>query len=224
MGLLICWKARGAAGVPRVVYAASSSAYGNQPGFPRVETMTPRPIAPYAVQKYAGELYMQSFWQVYGMETICLRYFNIFGPRQVPDSPYSGVLARFTLDMLEGRTPTIFGDGEQGRDFTYIDNAVQANLLAAVAPAEQCAGRVFNVACGERHTLNEIYTLLTELLAFPHPANFGPARQGEVRDSLADIAQARERLGYSPTVTFRDGLARTIDWYRANFVAPRAGQ
>jgi len=205
-----------AAGVGRVVYAASSSAYGNQPGFPRTESMAPQPISPYAVQKLTGELYMQSYWQVYGMETVCLRYFNIFGPRQVPDSPYSGVMARFTLEMLEGRTPTIFGDGEQGRDFTYVDNAVDANLLAATAPASRCAGRVFNVACGERHTLNETYSALAELLNFTAPANYGPMRQGDVRDSLADISEARNYLGYNPRVTFRDGLARTITWYRAN--------
>jgi UDP-glucose 4-epimerase len=204
-----------AAGVRRVVYAASSSAYGNQPGFPRVETMTPQPISPYAVQKLAGELYMQSYAQVYGMETVCLRYFNIFGPRQVPDSPYSGVLARFILEMIEGRAPTIFGDGAQGRDFTYIDNAVQANLLAATAPAERCARRVFNVACGQRHTLNQTYAMLCELLPFSQPANYGPMRAGDVKDSLADIALARECLGYEPSVGFREGLARTIAWYRA---------
>jgi UDP-glucose 4-epimerase len=206
-----------AAGVPRVVYAASSSAYGNQPGFPRTESMTPRPISPYAVQKLTGELYMQSFWQVYGMETVCLRYFNIFGPRQVPDSPYSGVMARFIHEMLDGRTPTIFGDGEQGRDFTYVDNAVQANLLAATVPAGHCAGRVFNIACGQRHTLNEIYAVLAELLEFPHAAQFGPERAGDVRDSLADINLARECLGYSPGVGLREGLVRTIGWYREQF-------
>jgi UDP-glucose 4-epimerase len=167
------------------------------------------------VQKLAGELYMQSYAQVYAMETVCLRYFNIFGPRQVPDSPYSGVLARFITEMIEGRAPTIFGDGEQGRDFTYIDNAVQANLLAATAPAERCAGRVFNVACGERHTLNQTYAMLLELLNFSQPAIYEPVRAGDVKDSLADIAQARECLGYEPAVGFREGLARTIAWYRA---------
>jgi nucleoside-diphosphate-sugar epimerase len=212
-----------AAGVERVVYAASSSAYGNQPGFPRVETMAPQPISPYAVQKLTGELYMQSYRQVYGMETVCLRYFNIFGPRQVPDSPYSGVMARFILEMLEGRVPTIFGDGEHGRDFTYVANAVQANLLAATAPAEACAGRVFNVACGERHTLNETYAALAELLEFPYDAIHGPPRAGDVRDSLADITQAREHLGYHPDVAFRQGLALTIEWYRNN-LPRKAGQ
>jgi nucleoside-diphosphate-sugar epimerase len=213
-----------AAGVKRVVYAASSSAYGNQPGFPRVETMAPQPISPYAVQKLTGELYMQSYWQVYGIETVCLRYFNIFGSRQVPDSPYSGVMARFIMEMLDGKTPTIFGDGEQGRDFTHVDNAVQANLLAATAPAAACAGRVFNVACGERHTLNETYTALADLLEFPHAANYGPTRAGDVRDSLADITQARQYLGYNPNVSFLDGLASTIDWYRANLPIAKAGK
>ncbi len=205
------------AGVARVVYAASSSAYGNQPGFPRVETMAPQPISPYAVQKLTGELYMQSYAQVYGLETVCLRYFNIFGPRQVPDSPYSGVMARFILEMLEGRTPTIFGDGEQGRDFTYIDNVVQANLLAATAPASKCSGKVFNIACGERHSLNETYAALAELLDFNAPVNYGPPRSGDVKESLADIGQAREQLGYKPHVGFCEGLARTVGWYREHF-------
>ena len=207
-----------AAGVKRVVYAASSSAYGNQPGFPRREAMQPQPIAPYPVQKLAGELYMQSYYRVYGLETVCLRYFNIFGPRQVPDSPYSGVMAKFILQMMHGEQPVIFGTGEQGRDFTYVDNAVQANLLAAHAPAAQVAGRVFNIACGERHTLNETYTLLAELLGFPHPAKHGPERTGDVRDSLADISAARAALGYEPHVGFREGLEKTVAWYRAQAV------
>jgi nucleoside-diphosphate-sugar epimerase len=208
--------ARGA-GVKRVVYAASSSAYGNQPGFPRVETMTPQPIAPYPVQKLTGELYMQSYWRVYGLETVCLRYFNIFGPRQVPDSPYSGVMARFILQMLRGERSTIFGDGEQGRDFTYVDNAVQANLRALVAPAEAVAGRVFNVACGERHTLNETYRVLARLLDCSQPAEHGPDRAGDVKDSLADISAAREAMGYVPEIGFEEGLRRTVAWYRAEF-------
>jgi UDP-glucose 4-epimerase len=176
--------------------------------------MTPRPIAPYPVQKLAGELYCQSYWQVFGIETICLRYFNIFGPRQVPDSPYSGVMARFILEMMEGKTPTIHGDGEQGRDFTYVDNAVSANLLAAEAAAERCAGRVFNIACGERHTLNETYAILAELLGFREPPLHGPARAGDVRDSLADIGAASESLGYAPVVGFYEGLRRTVSWYQ----------
>ena len=204
-----------AARVKRVIYAASSSAYGNQPGFPRRESMTPQPIAPYPVQKLAGELYMQSYWRVYGLETVCLRYFNIFGPRQVPDSPYSGVMAKFILQMMHGEQPIIHGDGEQGRDFTYVDNAVQANLLAAHRPAALVAGRVFNIACGQRHTLNETYAVLARLLNFPHPTQHGPDRQGDVRDSLADISAAAEALGYHPQVGFEQGLERTVAWYKA---------
>ena len=206
-----------ACGTPRVIYAASSSAYGNQPGFPRVETMTPQPIAPYPVQKLTGELYMQSYWRVYGIETVCLRYFNIFGPRQVPDSPYSGVMAKFALQMLRGERPTILGDGEQGRDFTYIANAVQANLLALTAPAEKCAGQVFNIACGKRHTLNETYGIISRQLGFSGPPNYGPTRAGDVRDSLADISAARTALGYNPAVMFAEGLRLTVDWYRAEY-------
>ncbi len=204
-------------GARRVVYAASSSAYGNQPGFPRVETMAPQPLSPYAVQKLTGELYMQAYHRVYGLETVCLRYFNIFGARQVPDSPYSGVMARFALMMMRGERPTIFGDGEQGRDFTHIDNVVLANLLAVEAPAEKVAGRVFNIACGERHTLNQTYALLATLTGFPHPPLYGPARDGDVRDSLADITAAREALGYAPQVGFEEGLRRTVAWYRDEF-------
>jgi UDP-glucose 4-epimerase len=206
------------AGVKRVVYAASSSAYGNQPGFPRVETMAPQPLSPYAVQKLTGELYMQAYWRVYGLETVCLRYFNIFGARQVPDSPYSGVMARFILMMMRGERPTIFGDGEQGRDFTHVDNVVGANLLALEAPATSVAGRVFNVACGQRHTLNETYRLLATLLGFEHPPLYGPEREGDVRDSLADISAATEALGYVPRMGFEDGLRRTVAWYRDEFV------
>jgi nucleoside-diphosphate-sugar epimerase len=210
------------AGVKRVVYAASSSAYGNQPGFPRVETMQPQPVSPYAVQKLAGELYMQSYWRVYGLETVCLRYFNIFGPRQTADSPYSGVMARFILQMLRGEQPVIFGDGEQGRDFTYVENVVSANLLAADGSATLIAGRVFNIACGERHTLNETYGKLAELLDYARGPEYGTEREGDVRDSLADISAAREALGYVPAVSFDEGLRRTVAWYREDFIREEA--
>jgi nucleoside-diphosphate-sugar epimerase len=206
-----------AAGVRRVVYSASSSAYGNQPGFPRVETMVPMPIAPYPVQKLAGEFYMKSFWQVYGIETVCLRYFNIFGPRQDPDSPYSGVMARFALQMMRGERPTIFGDGEQGRDFTYIDNAVSANLLAMAALAENVAGKVFNVACGDRHTLNKTFHVLADLLDFKEEPIYGPNRAGDIQNSLADITAARTAFGYNPAVSFEEGLRRTIEWYKEQY-------
>ena len=212
-----------AAGVRRIVYSASSSAYGNQPGFPRVETMVPMPIAPYPVQKLAGEFYMKSYWQVYGIETCCLRYFNIFGPRQVPDSPYSGVMAKFTLQMMRGERPTIFGDGEQGRDFTYIDNAVSANVLAMAAPAEKIAGRVFNVACGERHSLNKTFRVLAELLDFKEQPIYGPPRTGDIRDSLADISAAREAFGYRVAVSFEEGLRRTVEWYKQQYAEVVAG-
>lgn len=210
-------------GVQRIVYSASSSAYGNQPGFPRVETMVPMPIAPYPVQKLAGEFYMKSYWQIYGLETVCLRYFNIFGPRQVPDSPYSGVMAKFTLQMMRGERPTIFGDGEQGRDFTYIDNAVSANLLAMVAPREKIAGRIFNVACGERHSVNKTFKILAELLDFKEQPIYGPPRTGDIRDSLADISAAREAFGYRVAVTFEEGLRRTVEWYKQHYSEVAAG-
>jgi UDP-glucose 4-epimerase len=148
---------------------------------------------------------------------VCLRYFNIFGARQVPDSPYSGVMARFILMMMRGETPTIFGDGEQGRDFTHVENVVNANLLAAEAPADQAAGRVFNIACGERHTLNETYAVLATLLGFKHPPIYGPEREGDVRDSLADISAASVALGYVPRIGFEEGLRRTVAWYRDEF-------
>ena len=213
-----------AAGVRRVIFAASSSAYGNQPGFPHVETMVPMPIAPYPVQKVAGELYMRSFWQVYGLETVCLRYFNVFGPRQVPDSPYSGVMAKFTLQMLRGERPSIFGDGAQGRDFTYVANVVSGNLLAAAAPADKVAGRVFNVACGERHTLNETYRVLARLLDFSGDPIYAPPRTGDIQNSLADISAAREAFGYDPAVGFEEGLRRTVAWYQEQYAAEqRAG-
>jgi UDP-glucose 4-epimerase len=202
------------AGVRRIVYAASSSAYGDSPTLPKQESMPTAPISPYAVQKLAAEHYMQSFHHVYGMETVCLRYFNVFGPHQAADSPYSGVLAKFITSMLEGKTPTIFGDGSQSRDFTYIDNVVQANMLAAQAPAEKVAGKVYNVACGERESLLETYRLIAELVGFKEPPIFGPPRTGDVQHSLADITRARVDLGYQPTVGFQDGLRRTIAWYR----------
>jgi UDP-glucose 4-epimerase len=165
---------------------------------------------------------MKCYWQVYGLETVCLRYFNIFGPRQVPDSPYSGVMAKFTLQMMRGERPTIFGDGEQGRDFTYIDNAVSANLLAMAAPSENIAGRVFNIACGERHSLNKTFRVLAELLDFKEQPLYGPPRTGDIRDSLADITAAREAFGYHPAVSFEEGLRRTVEWYKQQYAAVAA--
>jgi|SRR5579863_5595200 len=200
--------------VKRVVYAASSSAYGDTPTLPKHEGMTPDPISPYAVAKLASERYMISFYRCYGLETVALRYFNIFGPRQDPSSPYSGVLAKFITMMLGGKRPTIFGDGEQSRDFTYIDNVVEANLLACKAPAAQAAGKVFNVATGRRITLNETFKLLQNLTSYSASPIYGDERGGDIKHSLADISSAETNLGYKPKVNFEDGLKRTVDWYR----------
>ena len=200
--------------VRRVVYAASSSAYGDIEVLPKREDMTPHPISPYAVQKLTGELYMQVFASVYGVETVSLRYFNVFGPRQDANSQYSAVLAKFITQMMQGGTPTIFGDGEQSRDFTYVDNAVKANLLAAAVPASQGSGKVFNVATGKRFTLNETYKILQALLDFPGAPRYAPARAGDVKHSLADIGLARQYLNYTPEVGFEEGLKRTVEWYR----------
>jgi nucleoside-diphosphate-sugar epimerase len=202
--------------VKRVVYAASSSAYGDTPILPKHEAMTPDPISPYAVAKLASERYMISFYRCYGLETVALRYFNIFGPRQDPSSPYSGVLAKFITLMLSGKQPMMFGDGEQSRDFTYIDNAVEANLLACKAPAAQVAGKVFNVATGRRVTLNETFTLLQGLTSYSGSAIYGDERGGDIKHSLADISLAEKYLGYKPKVNFEDGLKRTVDWYRTS--------
>jgi nucleoside-diphosphate-sugar epimerase len=200
--------------VKRVVYASSSSTYGDTPTLPKHEAMTPDPISPYAVAKLASERYMISFYRCYGLETVALRYFNIFGPRQDPSSPYSGVLAKFITQMLGGKQPTIFGDGEQSRDFTYIDNTVEANLLACKAPAQQAAGKVFNVATGRRITLNETFKLLQTLTSYSGSPIHGAERGGDIKHSLADISAAEKHLGYKPKVNFEDGLRRTVDWYR----------
>lgn len=213
-----------AAGVKRIVYAASSSAYGDQPVLPSKESMRPMPISPYAVQKLTGEYYMGSFYQVYGLESVSLRYFNVFGPRQGADSPYSGVLAKFIQQMLEGTRPTIFGNGEQGRDFTYIDNVISANLLACAAPAAQVAGRVFNIACGHQNTLNEMYRLLAKLIGFEKPPLYGPARTGDIVHSQADISAAAEAMDYRPVIDVEDGLQRTVEWYRETLKLPVASR
>lgn len=204
--------------VKRVVYAASSSAYGDTPTLPKHEAMRPDPISPYAVAKLASEHYMISFYRCYGLETVCLRYFNIFGPRQDPSSPYSGVLAKFITQMLRGEQPTMFGDGEQSRDFTYIDNAVEANLLACKAPADKAAGQVFNTATGRRVTLNETFKLLQGMTAYKGEPKYGPERGGDIKHSLAEISKAEAALGYKPIVGFEEGLKRTVEWYRESVV------
>jgi nucleoside-diphosphate-sugar epimerase len=200
--------------IKRVVYAASSSAYGDTPTLPKHEGMLPNPISPYAVAKLAGEYYMASFYRCYGLETVALRYFNIFGPRQDPGSPYSGVLAKFITQMLKGERPTIFGDGKQSRDFTYIDNVVSANLLAAKAPAAQVAGQVFNIATGTRVDLNQSFQWLKKIIGYNGDVNYAPERAGDVKHSLADLSRAERHLGYKPLVNFEEGLRRTVEWYR----------
>src|SRR6266851_5032548 len=202
--------------VKRVVYAASSSAYGDTPTLPKHEAMTPNPISPYAVAKLASELYMVSFYRCYGLETVCLRYFNIFGPRQDPTSPYSGVLAKFITQMLSGEQPTIFGDGKQSRDFTYIENVVRANLLACRAEASKVAGKVINVATGRRTDLYQTFLILKKLIGYAGDVKYGPERAGDVKHSLADISRAEQFLDYKPTVDFEEGLSRTVEWYRSN--------
>jgi len=201
--------------VKRVIYAASSSAYGDTPTLPKHERMTPDPISPYAVAKLASEHYMISFYRCYGLETVALRYFNVFGPRQDPSSPYSGVLAKFITLMLSGEQPTIFGDGEQSRDFTYIDNVVEANLLACKAPGSQVAGKMFNVATARRVTLNETFVALQKLTSYSGSPIYAAERGGDIKHSLADISSAEAHLDYKPKVSFEEGLRKTVDWYRS---------
>jgi UDP-glucose 4-epimerase len=208
--------------VRRVVYAASSSAYGDTPTLPKREDMTPNPISPYAVAKLASEYYMVSFFRCYGLETVSLRYFNIFGPRQDPTSQYSGVLAKFITQMLRDEQPTIFGDGSQSRDFTYIDNAVSANLLAAQAPAANVAGRVFNVATGTRVDLKQTFELLKKMTGYSGQVKYAAEREGDIKHSLADISLATKELGYRPKIDFEEGLQRTVEWYRGQSKAAGA--
>ncbi len=201
------------AGVRRVVFAASSSAYGDTPELPKRESMTPNPKSPYAAQKLAGEHFMRIFFEVYGLETVALRYFNVFGPRQDPRSAYAAVIPRFITSVLAGQVPTVYGDGGQTRDFTFIDNVVGANVAACDAPNAAC-GKVFNIACGERISLLDILEIVYGLAGKRVKPRFEPARPGDVRDSLADISRAREMLGYDPKVAFAQGLARTFDFFR----------
>src|SRR5262245_35948371 len=201
----------------RVVFAASSSAYGETPILPKVESMQPAPISPYGVTKYVGELYAQVFGRVYGLENACVRYFNVFGPRQDPTSQYSGVLSRFMLAVLEGKKPVIYGDGEQSRDFTFIENVVDQTLRACEAP--DASGRVFNGGTGSRITLNQVIGLLAKISGQPIEAVYDPPRNGDIRDSQADISLARRVLGYEPKVQFEEGLRRTWQWYRAKYSA-----
>jgi nucleoside-diphosphate-sugar epimerase len=199
--------------VKRVVFACSSSVYGETPTLPKRESMQPAPISPYGVSKLTVEIYGQVFQRTYGLEFVSLRYFNVFGPRQDPGSPYSGVLSLFNTAILDGNRPSIYGDGEQSRDFTYVSNVVEANLLAC--EAKEAAGLAFNVGTGNRYTLNQTLQLLEGISGKAVKANYGASREGDIRDSQADITLARQKLGYDPRVGFEEGLTRTWDWYCA---------
>jgi UDP-glucose 4-epimerase len=201
--------------VRRLVYAASCAAYGETLELPNRESMTPAPISPYGVTKLVGELYAGVFGKCYGLETVSLRYFNVFGPRQDPSSPYSGVLSRFMLALIEGAQPVVFGDGEQSRDFIFVGNVVQANLLACEAPG--CAGRVFNIGTGTRFTLNKTLRLLEKISGKSAAAKYEPPRAGDILHSQAEISESRKTLDYNPTVGFEEGLRRTWDWYLPQF-------
>jgi UDP-glucose 4-epimerase len=200
------------AGVKRLVYAGSSSAYGNTPTLPKREEMPTNPLSPYALQKLVAEQYCQMFTRLYGLETVTIRYFNVFGPRQDPGSPYSGVISLFATALLEGRRPTIYGDGEQTRDFTYVANVVDGVLRACEAPA--ASGEVINVATGGRISLNELLRTMNRIVGTSIEAVYQPPREGDVRDSQADIAKAHRLLGYQPLVSLEDGLKKTLDWCR----------
>jgi UDP-glucose 4-epimerase len=202
------------AGVKRVVYASSSSLYGDSPTLPKHEGMMPNPLSPYGAQKLFGEMYCQVFTKAYGLETVSLRYFNVFGPRQDAQSQYSGVLALFIPAVLQGRRPTIYGDGLQSRDFTYVKNVAEANLLACKVPG--VAGQVFNVACGDRITVNSMLQQINKITGNDIPPIYTDARAGDIKHSQADITRAREHLGYQPKVGFEEGLRNTIEWYRNN--------
>jgi nucleoside-diphosphate-sugar epimerase len=202
------------AGVKRIVFAGSSSAYGNTSVLPKREDMPSNPLSPYALQKVIGEQYLQLFTALYGLETVSIRYFNVFGPRQDPSSPYSGVISVFATALLENRAPTIYGDGEQTRDFTYVANVVDGVLRACEAPG--ASGHVFNVATGGRISLNKLFADMRDLVGSTDVKPvYAQPREGDVRDSQADITKAKALLGYEPSVSFEDGLAKTIDWYRA---------
>jgi len=207
------------AGVKRVVYASSSSLYGDSPTLPKHEDMMPNPLSPYGAQKLFGEIYCQVFTRAYELETVSLRYFNVFGPRQDATSQYSGVLALFIPAVLEGRRPKIYGDGLQSRDFTYVRNVVEANLLACSVPG--VAGQVFNVACGDRITVNSMLHQINKIMGKDIAPIYADPRPGDIKHSHADITRAREHLGYQPKVTFEEGLRSTIEWYRNNLLGPR---
>lgn len=213
VGTLRFFEAARRAGVGRVVFAASAAAYGNNPTVPKREQMIPEPESPYAISKVMGEYYARVYSQLYGLQVVCLRYFNVFGPRQDPSSPYSGVISIFAERMLKGEAPVIFGDGGQSRDFVYVDNIVEANMRACTTP--EAAGRVYNIGCERSVSILELVTALNEILGTALDPVFNPARQGDVRVSLADIAQARTQLGYEPIVHFAEGLQQTVAWMKS---------
>ena len=204
------------AGIKRFVYASSSSAYGDTPTLPKVETMLPQPLSPYAAAKLAGEYYCSVFYNVFGLETISLRYFNVFGPHQDPTSQYAAAIPAFVTAILKDKPPTIFGDGLQSRDFTYVDNVVEANLLAA--RVKHTKGEVINIACGKAVTVNEIIEVINNLLGKNIKPIYTDPRPGDVKHSLADISLAKKTIGYKPKVQFKDGLQKAIDWYRQNLL------
>ena len=204
--------------VGRVVYAASSSAYGDTEVLPKVETMKPDPLSPYALQKLVGEYYCSVFTKCFGLETVGLRFFNVYGPRQDPSSPYSGVLSIFMTCLLERRAPTIFGDGEQSRDFTFVEDVAQLCLKAAAAPAKVVAGKVYNAGNGERSTLNQVWRQLCAIVGLSIEPQYGPPRAGDVKHSLADTTAARRDLGHDPQFSFAEGLRKTLEWYRDSLI------
>jgi nucleoside-diphosphate-sugar epimerase len=211
-GTLLVLEAARRHGVRRVIYAGSSSAYGETPTLPKVESMPTAPLSPYAVSKLCGEHYCQVYARALGLQTVVLRYFNVFGPRQDPASQYAAVIPRFVTAVLDGLAPVVFGDGTQSRDFCYIDNVVEANLLAAQAP--EAVGQVINVACGQATDLNRVLALVGEALGRSVEARFETARTGDIKHSLADITRARTLLGYRGAIPFEDGLRRTVEWFR----------
>lgn len=205
--------------VKRLVFASSSSVYGESEVLPKVETMREDPLSPYALTKLAGEKYCGVFYRIYGLSTVALRYFNVFGPRQDPHSQYSAVISRFVDAALQGRRPTVYGDGEQSRDFTYVENVVEANLLACFA--EAASGMAFNVGTGQEYTLNDLLRFLAAIVGHSIDPIYSEARLGDVRHSQAAIERARRTLGYEPKVSFKEGLERTVDWFRRS--QPLAG-
>ena len=213
VGTLQLFEAARRAGVRRVVFAASAASYGKDPTAPKREEMLPAPESPYAISKIAGEYYARVYSSLYGLEVVCLRYFNVFGPRQDPSSPYSGVISIFAERMLAGAAPTVFGDGGQSRDFVYVDNVVEANMRACATPG--IAGRVYNIGCGRSASLLDLVAALNRVLGTAIEPEFAPARPGDIRISLADITRAQRELGYEPVVHFEEGLEQTLAWMRA---------